>query len=418
MNFRIRLQLVIMILLGTSVNTFAQNIEQIYMKSGSVVEGYIAEQKPGKHITFQTTKATIVVNSDSLQNRIIERVPLETLSKEWRDWAEQNNKYTENDGKKQLELTTLEFKNSVFPKVFLLEKGSLIKFIDLAPNKYTFKWGDMYRTIKNKRPENLFSGLKEILVLTDNTKITGQIIEQFPGKDLKIATDKGEVLSFKFSQVKQIKTERFNEKLDLWSQVQLLDKIEVKGEDTELIGFISSRTLGKEIVFEFENGDKRTIPQNQVISYSKIPNDKYVAVYDKVLKEGEILLDGAPAYFVSLKTVGQYLVLGNIVSLQKTVGETICLEANLDNVDTPITLVKAHVENVTVPDERKKREIPWPVITYQDLVQSHVAISRETTPLGNIKISFVVEEVGDYVLYIQGKNEYIVINVIEKQNNQ
>lgn len=418
MNFRIRLQLVIMILLGTSVNTFAQNIEQIYMKSGSVVEGYIAEQKPGKHITFQTTKATIVVNSDSLQNRIIERVPLETLSKEWRDWAEQNNKYTENDGKKQLELTTLEFKNSVFPKVFLLEKGSLIKFIDLAPNKYTFKWGDMYRTIKNKRPENLFSGLKEILVLTDNTKITGQIIEQFPGKDLKIATDKGEVLSFKFSQVKQIKTERFNEKLDLWSQVQLLDKIEVKGEDTELIGFISSRTLGKEIVFEFENGDKRTIPQNQVISYSKIPNDKYVAVYDKVLKEGEILLDGAPAYFVSLKTVGQYLVLGNIVSLQKTVGETICLEANLDNVDTPITLVKAHVENVTVQDERKKREIPLPVITYQDLVQSHVAISRETTPLGNIKISFVVEELGDYVLYIQGKNEYIVINVIEKQNNQ
>lgn len=410
--------LVVFITLNANVKTSAQNVEQIYMKSGSVVEGYIAEQKPGKHITFQTTKATIVVNSDSLQNRIIERVPLETLSKEWRDWAEQNNKYTENDGKKQLELTTLEFKNSVFPKVFLLEKGSLIKFIDLAPNKYTFKWGDMYRTIKNKRPENLFSGLKEILVLTDNTKITGQIIEQFPGKDLKIATDKGEVLSFKFSQVKQIKTEKFNEKLDLWSQVQLLDKIEVKGEDTELIGFISSRTLGKEIVFEFENGEKRTIPQNQVISYSKIPNDKYVAVYDKVLKEGEILLDGAPAYFVSLKTVGQYLVLGNIVSLQKTVGETICLEANLDNVDTPITLVKAHVENVTVPDERKKREIPWPVITYQDLVQSHVAISRETTPLGNIKISFVVEEVGDYVLYIQGKNEYIVINVIEKQNNQ
>ena len=60
--------------LGTSV---AQNVEQIYMKSGSVVEGYIAEQKPGKHITIQTTKATIVVNSDSLQNRVIERIPLE-----------------------------------------------------------------------------------------------------------------------------------------------------------------------------------------------------------------------------------------------------------------------------------------------------------------------------------------------------
>ena len=276
----------------------------------------------------------------------------------------------------------------------------------------------MYRTVKNKRPDNLFSGLKEVLVLTDNTKITGQIIEQFPGKDLKIVTDKGEVLSFKFSQVKQIKTEKYNEKLDLWSQVQLLDKIEVKNENTELIGFISSRTLGKEVVFEFENGEKQTIPQSQIISYSKIPNDKYVAIYDKVLKEGEILLDGEPAYFVQLKTVDQYLVLGNIVSLQKQVGESICLEANLDNAETPITLVKAHVENVTVPNEKKKREIPWPVITYQDLVQSHVAINREITPLGNVKVTFEVKEVGDYVLYIQGKNEYIVINVVEKKNNQ
>ena len=405
--------------LGTSV---AQNVEQIHMKSGSVVEGYIAEQKPGKHITIQTTKATIVVNSDSLQNWITERVPLESLSKEWKDWAEQNNKYIENEGRKQLELTTLKFKNSVFPKVFILEKGSLIKFIDLAPNKYTFKLDDMYRTVKNKRPDNLFSGLKEILVLTDNTKITGQIIEQFPGKDLKIATDKGDVLSFKisqeFSQVKQIRTEKLTEKLDLWSQIQLLDKITIKGESSELIGFISSRTLNKELTIEFEDGSKRTIPLTQISSYAKIPNEKYVEVYDKVLNDGEILLNGEKPYFVSLQSEGQYLLMGDTVSAQFAVGEKVCLEAKISDVSTPITLVKAHTENITRQNGRKKEQIPWPVITYQDLVQSHVAISRETTPLGNVKVSFVVKEVGDYVLYIQGKNEYIVINVIEKQNNQ
>lgn len=417
MNFRVKLYYVI-ILLCFAINTYAQNIEMIYMKSGSVVEGYIAEQKPGKYITIQTTKATIVVNSDSLQNRIIERVPLESLSKEWREWAEENNKLIENEGTKQLELTTLEFDNSVYPKVFLLEKGSLIKFIDLAPNKYTFNWGDMYRTVKNKRPNNLFSGLKEILVLTDNTKITGQIIEQFPGKDLKIVTDNGEVLSFKFSQVKQIKTERINEQLGLWSQIQLLDRIEVADYSSELTGFISSRILGVEFIFEFENGEKQTIPQDKVISYSKIPNDKYVPVYDKVLKKGEVLLDGGPAYFVQLKNVNQYLVLGDIVSIQKQVGETVCMEANLENPETPITLVKAHEENVVFSNEKRKREVSCPVITYQDLVQSHVAINREVTPLGNVKVTFDVKEIGDYVLYIQGRNEYIVINVVEKKNNQ
>jgi len=401
--------------LGTSV---AQNVEQIYMKSGSVVEGYIAEQKPGKHITIQTTKATIVVNSDSLQNRVIERIPLESLSNEWRKWAENNNKYVDNNGVKQLELSTLEFKNSKYSNVYLLEKGSIIKFLDLTPNQYKFVWGDMYRTVKSKRPENLFSGLKEVLVLNDNSKVVGQIIEQFPGKDLKIATEKGEVLSFKFTQVKQIKTEKLTEKLDLWSQIQLLDKIKVKGEGSELIGFISSRTLGKELVFEFEDGSKRTIQQNQVTSYAKIPNEKYIEVYDKVLKDGEILLNGEEPYFVTLQTEGQYLLMGETVSAQFAVGEKVCLEAKIPDVNTPITLVKAHMENITRQNGRKKEQIPWPVITYQDLVQSHVAISRETTPLGNVKISFVVKEVGDYVLYIQGKSEYIVINVIEKQNNQ
>ena len=72
------------------------------MKSGSVVEGYIAEQKPGKSITIQTTTATIVVNSDSLQNKVIERVPVESLSKEWKIWAETNNKLIDNNGKKAL----------------------------------------------------------------------------------------------------------------------------------------------------------------------------------------------------------------------------------------------------------------------------------------------------------------------------
>lgn len=308
----------------------------------------------------------------------------------------------------------MEFKNSVYSKVFILEKGSLVKFIDLSPNRYTFKWGDMYRTVKSERPDNLFSGLKEVVVLADGSTVDGQIIEQFPGKDLKIVTDKNEVLSYKFDQVKQINTEKLNPKMDLWPQVQLLDKISVKGEDSDLVGFISSRTLGKELVIEFENGNKRTIPQNQILSYAKIPNEKYIAVYDKVIKEGEILLDGKPAYFVPLKTVGQYLVLDSIVSAQNTVGDTIYVEANLGGANVPVTLVKAHVENVAFANGKRKWEIPCPVITYQDLVQSHVEIKKEATPLGNLKVSFVVKEVGDYVLYMQGKEEYIVINVIEK----
>lgn len=406
-----------LIMFYVSANAFAQNIEQIYMKNGSIIKGYIAEQIPGKQITLQTEEATIVVNSDSLLNRITERIPSESLSQEWKEWAEQNDKYVKSTSGKSLELTTLEFKNSTFHRVFLLEKGSLIKFLDLGRSQYTFAWGDMYRSVKNRRPENLFSGVKEIVVLDDGTEITGQIIEQFPERNLKILTDDEEVLSFKFSQVQQIRTEKLSDKLDLWSQIQLLDQIQVKEEHGPLVGFISSRTSGKELVFNFEDGSKRTIPLNKIVSYAKIPNESYVAVYDKILKEGEILLNGKPAYFVQLNPVGSYLVLTSVVSAQATVGDTICVEANLGNVDNVITLVKAHVENVTVPNGKKKRIVSLPVITYQDLVQSPIGINREVTPLSNIKITFPLNETGDYVLYIQGKEDYIVINVINKNGN-
>lgn len=392
---------------------FAQNVEQIHMKSGSVVEGYISEQKPGKYITIQTTKATIVVNSDSLQNRVIEKIPIESLSKEWREWAEKNNKCLDSSNGKVLELSSLEFEHSRYSRVFLLEKGSLIKFVDMSPNRYTFVWGDIYRTVKSRRPDNLFSGLKEILVLKDNSKIEGQIIEQFPGKDLKIVTSNDEVLSYKFSQIKQIRTERLSEKLDLWNQIQLLDRINVKGEDSELEGFISSRTLSKDLVIEFENGGSRKIPLNEVTSYAKFPNDKYKAVYDRVIQKDSVYLNGSSAYFDTLIHVGQYLTLTNNVSAKVAVGDTICIEANLGNSDVPVTLVKAHIEKVPNPRAKNKKSstIPWPVITFQDLIQAPLPYKREITPLGNVKIEFVVVEAGDYVVYIQGKEGYIVINV-------
>lgn len=394
--------------------TMAQTVDQIYMKSGSVVEGYISEQKPGKYIAVKTNKATIVVGADSLKSRVVEKINLESLSTEWQQWAEENGKSMVENGIKVIELATLQFPHSQFEKVFLLEKGSVLKFLDLSANTYRFRWGDMYRTVKTKRPDNLFSGVKEVLELTDGSVVEGQIIEQYPGKDLKVLTVSDEIYSYKYSQVKKIKTVPLNDKIDLWSQVQLLDVVELKNQSNPLTGFISSRTLNKELVIELQEGGQRTLPLSQVVSYAKIPNDQFQAVMDTQLNDGEVLLNGSSAYFVSLSVQGQYLLLGETVSAQLGVGETVCLEARLENPDVPITLVKAHMEMIEQTNGRKSSHMTWPVITYQDLVQSHVPVKREVTPLGNVKVTFVVNETGDYVLYIQGKRDYIVINVIQK----
>lgn len=68
---------------------------------------------------------------------------------------------------------------------------------------------------------------------------------------------------------------------------------------------------------------------------------------DKALKEGEILLNGKAAYFAKLEVNNQFLILGDIVSAQLPVGESVVIEANLVNNDSSIVLVKAHDESIT-----------------------------------------------------------------------
>lgn len=401
----------LVLLCAVSFGSVAQNVERIYMSSGSEVEGYISEQIPGKSITVRTTKATVVVSSDSLQSRYVERIPLESLSPEWNEWAEDNKAYTVQNRTKMLELSTMTFTNTEYSSVYVLEKGSLIKFLDLNPAEYSFDWNDMVRTVKTRRPDNLFSGLKETIILNDGNRIAGQILEQIPGKDLKMLKDNGEVLSFKFSEISQILTEKLNDEMELWSQIPLIDAVQVKGEDNPLVGFISSRVMNKELVIEFENGHSAVLPLTSVVSYAKFPNEKYDPLYDKHLSEGEVLLNGEPAYFDNLKTHGNLLLLSDdVASAQMKVGDEVCIEANLSDPDAQITLVKSHMENIS---PKKRKPLFRPAISFQDLIQSPLAYKREKTPLGNLKITFKIEEAGDYVLYIQGIEGYIVIYVTD-----
>lgn len=410
---RCHILVIILLLCNIAECVFGQNVEQVYMKGGSVVEGYISEQLPGKHITVHGIKATLVTSSDSLVKQTVDRLSFESLPQEWKNWAEQNGKLKGTGDQRKLELSTLQFENSKFENVFLLEKGSIIKFVDVVPRDYRFAWGEMYRTVKSTRPDNLFSGTKEVLELKDGSHICGQIIEQYPDKDLKILTESGEVMSYKFSQVRKIITEKLSKALDLWLQIQLLDELRITGEKEPVKGFIISRTLNKELVLLTEDGNQRTIPLQGISSYAKIPNEKFIAVYDRLLKEGEVVINGEPAYFVALRTHGSYLVLEETVSAQLRVGDTVRIEANVENNEiVPISLVKAHYEDVTSVKDKNKKQVLYPVITYQDLVQSTLPFTREKTPLGNVKISFIVKEPGDFVLHIQGKEGYIIINVL------
>lgn len=394
----------------------AQRIEQVYLTNGSVVEGYISTQKPGINFTMHSEEATLLMGSDSLVQSYATKLSLSELSADWKRWADTKHAYQGGEETAYLELYNLKFKNSEYSRVYIIERGSLIKFIDFNSSGYTFPWKELFRIVKTKRPENQFSGIKDVLVLKSGERYEGQITEQYPGKTIKIETGKHQVFSFKFSEIKEIVSEPLNEYQDLWEQTPFLDKIELKSGSGALEGFITSRMLDKEIQIQVKSGEKKTIPIKNIQAYHRIVNPEFHPVTDQVIPEGEVWLNGKKVYFDTLQVSGQSILLGELVSAIRQVGDTVCIEAKFKNPNTQVSVIKARNIPVMRKNEKgKEKEVLWPAFTYQDIVRSPLKYEREQTPLGNTRIRFVTMQKGDYVVYIQGYEGYIVINVADRK---
>ena len=73
-----------------STTALAQNVEKVTLKNGSVLEGYLAEQRPGKNFTVQSTNAVVFASEDSLLNVTQQQIELSMLPQAWTDWAIKN----------------------------------------------------------------------------------------------------------------------------------------------------------------------------------------------------------------------------------------------------------------------------------------------------------------------------------------
>lgn len=388
----------------------AQITETVFLKNGSVIEGYICEQVPGRTISLNSVKATMVVNSDSLQHSSTRQVNINELSSEWQAWVKEQP----NMDKEIIKLTTLRFVATEYKDVCIIEEGSLMKFVDLTSKNYVFGWNEIFKTIKTLRPDNQYSGIEDVLVLQNGTQYVGQIMEQYPGKNMKIQTNENNIVTVNMAQIARIESNPYNLKLDLFQQTPLLDKIYVRGQNMPIVGFITKRVTNKDLTIQKQNGETKVFPLKQIVKYQKVPNNNYVAICDRELAEGEILLNGKSAWFAPLEMVGSYIILGEDVSAQVAVGDTITIEAKFSNVTNSVSMVKAYRKNIAESDKKAKEAVMRDVFTYQDLVERSLPFSRTISPLGNTKIQFRVERPGDYALSVQGKKGYIVINVINK----
>ena len=392
--------------LSVNNNLFAQTFEQIHLNDGSVLEGYICEQVPGKTISVQTSKATIIANSDSLLSSDERQVAVADLPSEWKKWV-----MAQPASMNQVALSTLKFNNSEYRDVLVVENGTLIQFISLTNKTNTVPWSKVSKTVKLQRPEGVVSGIEDVITFKDGTRQVGQITEQVPGKTIKIALTDNNSAMVNAALVSALESQPLSDDLTLIEQSPLLDRVYTKNSSAPLEGLIIRRLMGKELTIMAPDGNETVIPLKEIIRYGKYKNPDYKVITDRKLAKGEVRLNGDEKneWFAPLKSENGYFILDDDVSAVAKVGDEIVVEANMENPSGAIYLIRAYRKEIRL--NGSKKTVERDVFTYQDLVELALPIERTETPLGNTKVTFKVPETGDYVLSIQGHQGFIIIHV-------
>lgn len=393
-----------------SICASAQNIEQLICKDQSVYEGFILEQKAGKSMTVFAEKATIVIKKSAITPPLTTTFQLANLTEEWQQWVKENKP----EGTAELTLKSFSSNGVAYNNVYVIEDGSYITFLDLTKRKYTIPWSNVYSTTKTFRPENEFSGVNDVVTTKLGDVYVGQITEQCLGQYLKMRTEDGMNVSISPSDLASTAIVPINEKLNIFSQARLLDIIEVDGQKIE--GIIISREFGKILCLQLKDGRVREYPIGKVTTYGKRINPDYTSLTDRIMKEGEIYLDGVKPEMDSLLRRDIGFVLQDTTYIVKNKGQKIKLEVAVGDVYRPVTAVKTDSKEVYKLNEEGKqdRSLGRETIVfakYEDMVNTPHECKRTISPLGNINIEYVFDEDGIYVIYINGIEQGLVIKV-------
>lgn len=419
---------------------WGKTYEKIVLKNGSELEGYISVQRPGKDVVFVAEKAMVFLSSDQLQSMVDHEFDLTSLSTQWKEWAKinqsvikiRNNKefLTLSDlvisDKKMLESDTvsantdstlLAFEkpvkkkinwNVVPRKVRILEKGAVIKYLDYSSNSYYLDWNDIETIKRDKRSKVDLNGLIDAVKLRSGEMMEGQIIEQTPGKQIRLLKDDGIVEVIDSKQIVLQRKIKLNPEQSLLEQSPLIDCVQ-KQDGQCLKGIVVEQDYGikKEpgfLLIQTFTGDTKKVELKDIQEIRKEINPEYKEKKDILLNKGEL--------FVNRKPVTNAIV-EEADDLVTVLPESVPVVLSLDSLQQGL-IVEAHFEKeydaegwILLPVSSKlvNKKESRNGFTYKEMVTNGIHyISKETSVNGTTRLVYPLTTPGYYVIYaVKGK---------------
>lgn len=406
-------------------SSYATIVQTVRLKNGSVLNGFIESQDRKDNISFRTENATICLNGTGIATTEQE-YKLYELSNEWIKWAEENGRFIGTGDTRVLKLNEVLFltdndtlaTDSIFfegaerkvsfesyiraranvAKVRIIEKGSVIKYVEMQPNKYRFNWSEVESITAARRPQTVLTGIDRIYRLKTGQEVRGQYAGE-SYNTLSLYGDDGMMVTYNLKDVVKYYYKGVNPKQTIFEQSKLLDVVITKTETVK--GIIVERDFtenANHIIIQQKNASSRIIKFKDILSYSKEENSDYSEIDDVILADGEFMINRSHADSVLVDVVGNTVLLrhvnNHLVIKRETTTAKVCVEFNNPRHSTNDNLLVIKLAGIG-----NKKKIRYGFSTDIFKMNKVSPISSETSVNNTTKVNYEISQLGLYVLY-------------------
>ena len=393
-------------------------VQKIYLKDGSILSGYIQKQDGNGNLTFRSDNAEICLKSKEATISNEKNYSLKELDMAWVEWAEKNEEFNGIGDSRTLYLADVTSKSKTVSKVRILERGELVRYLEMTPDIYTIPWKDVLAIKGEKRPKTALSGINRIFQLKSGMEFEGQYAEENDSL-LTLYLNTGIRQSFKINDVVKYTFRPINPNQDIFAQSELLNIVKTKnGNETKGIIIEQNYTSNKDsenyFLVQQQSGAIQSIKLSDIVETRKEENPKFDPKFDILLKDGEVVINRQEVSQTSIKENGDKIILDSL-------NKKVVVEKDPNN-NTRV-IVEYHSENganieayqvvkVNKSEDKKEKKTIYG-FSYRDLVNATIRpASLETSVNHTTKAEYIIGGQGTFALY-DAKNKKAIPFIIK-----
>lgn len=264
-----------------AANATASDALTVVLKNGSELTGFISRQRPGEKFTFSSSKSIMALpGKDIFSIRYVEH-PEDSLPADWKKWADENDAYVTDGGRRTLVLSEIITKSGTVKQVRILEKGVRVRYLSFSPQVFSLGWDSIESVKADKRPKLLISGVNRRYILASGEEYEGQYLGEIPGKTLSILLDNGIIEVLDSEEVVTDRCIKLNPLQSLYEQSMLVDIIITK-DSTCHTGIVYERNYPAgnssdkdHLLLQLGDGSTERINLDEIDEYLKEKNPGY-----------------------------------------------------------------------------------------------------------------------------------------------